>query len=75
MLEEFSGDRTPVVKEMSKYKTMLFCNLRTPLSFIYQELNILDDMYELEMAKFMYKLLYNELSKIVQFLSKTDLCT
>ena len=46
-------------------RTMLFCNLRIRLSFIYKRLNILklDDMYELEMAKFMYKLHYNKLSK------------
>ena len=46
-------------------KAMLFCNLHTPLSFIYKHLNILklDDMYELEMTKFMYKLHYNKLLK------------
>ena len=45
---------------------MVFCNLRTALWFIYKQLNILklDDMYELEMAKFMYKLHYNKLQKI-----------
>ena len=39
-------------------RTMLFCNVRTPLLFIYKQLNILksDDMYELKIAKFMHKI-------------------
>ena len=46
-------------------RSMLFCNLRTPLSFINKQLNILklDDMYELQMAKFMYRLHYSKLPK------------
>ena len=46
-------------------RAMLYCNLRTPLLFIYKQSNILklDDMHELEMTKFMCQLLYNKLSK------------
>ena len=53
------------VKQNRILRTMLFCNLCTLLSFIYMQINALklDDIYELEMAKFMYKLHLTKLPK------------
>ena len=45
-------------------RIILFCNLYTPISQLYKELQVLkvEDIYQLELTKFMYRLRQNQLS-------------
>ena len=44
---------------------ILFCNLYTPISELHKDLQVLkvEEIYQLELAKFMYRLHHNQLPK------------
>ena len=53
------------VRLIKVLRIILFCNLYTPTSQMYKKLQVLkvEDIYQLELAKFMYQLHHNQLPK------------